>query len=73
MAVGGATKELVINTLLAFAAGAVTTFGTFIAATPKNPGTAALLAAAGGAAYAGFRFAVGFLSARFGTGLSVDK
>lgn len=67
------TKELLMNTVLAFIAGFVTTFGTFVAATPKNPGTAALLAAAGAAAYAGFRAAVGFAASKVDKPLTVDK
>lgn len=54
------TKELGINIGLAFVAGFTSTFAAFVAATPKNPGTAALVAAGAAAAYAGFRGAVGF-------------
>ncbi len=56
------TKELAINIGLAFVAGAVTSFSAFLAATPKAPGTAALVAAATAALYAGFRGVVGFIA-----------
>ncbi len=62
------------NVGLAFAAGFVTSFGTIIAATPRNPGFAALVSTAGAAAYAGFRAAVGYLKARFSdAAFTVDK
>lgn len=66
------TKELVINTGLAFVAGFVTSFAVVVASTPKNPGTAALLAAAGAAAYAGFRAAVGYVAAATVKPIPVD-
>lgn len=69
------TKELGINTGLAFAAGFITTFGVFMTATPKAPGTSALLAASGAAVWAGFRAAVGFaaLNAKSVSALPVDE
>jgi hypothetical protein len=57
-------RELAINVGLAFVAGFFSTFGAFIYATPKNPGTAALLAAGAAGLYAGFRAAVGFIAAK---------
>lgn len=55
-------RKLVMNTALAFLAGFVTSFGAFIAATPKAPDRAALVAAACAALYAGARFAVGVIA-----------
>lgn len=68
-------KRLAVNAGLAFVAGFTTSFGLFIAATPKDPGKAVLLAAGGAAVYAGFRAFVGFVSAavRDGELLPVDK
>jgi hypothetical protein len=56
------TKELAINTGLAFVAGFVTTFGAFTEATSKNPGKVVVIAAAAAALWAGFRAAVGFVA-----------
>lgn len=67
------STKLAKNVALAFVAGFVTSFGAFIAATPKDPGTAALVAAAAAAVYAGFRAAVGFAVAEVGDGFDVDK
>src|SRR6185503_2582233 len=66
------TKELATNVGLAFLAGFATSFGAFVAATPANPGFAALVAAASAAVYAGFRLAVGVLAAKAEKPLSVD-
>jgi len=55
-------KKLAVNTGLAFLAGFATAFGTFMAATPQDPGFAALVSAGGAAVYAGFRAAVGYLA-----------
>lgn len=68
-------KRLAVNAGLSFVAGFATSFGVFIAATPKDPGKAALLAAAGAAVYAGFRALVGVVAAaaRDGELLPVDK
>jgi hypothetical protein len=55
-------KKLLLNTGLAFLAGFATTLGAFLAATPKAPDRAAVIAAAGAAIYAGVRFAVGALA-----------
>lgn len=67
------TKELAQNIGLAFLAGFATTFGAFIAATPKNPGFAAIVAALSAAAYAGFRGVVGYLAAVADKPLTVDQ
>jgi len=72
MAFAADAKKLAVNTGLSFLAAFVTSFGLFISQTPKNPGTSALLAAAGAAVYAGGRAAVGYIKARFGTPVSVD-
>ena len=55
-------RKLAINTGLAFVAGFVTSFGAFIAATPKAPDRAALVAAGAAALYAGARLAVGVIA-----------
>jgi hypothetical protein len=55
-------KKLLLNIAHAFLAGFATTFGAFLAATPKAPDRAAIIAAAGAAIYAGVRFAVGALA-----------
>jgi hypothetical protein len=68
-----AATELFKNVVLAFVAGFVTSFSVVVAATPENPGFAALASAAGAAAYAGFRGAVGFIAAKSGNTLTVDK
>ena len=54
------TKELAVNAGLAFVGGFVTSFAAFLAATPRNPGFAAIVSAAAAAGYAGFRAVVGF-------------
>lgn len=54
--------RLVLNTGLAFIAGAVTAFGTLVATTPKADTKAFIIAVAGGALFAGFRAAAGFLA-----------
>jgi hypothetical protein len=56
------TKELAVNIGLSFVAGFVTTFGVFVAATPRPASFAVVAAAAGAAAWAGFRAVVGFLA-----------
>jgi hypothetical protein len=62
------------NVALAFAAGFATSFGTIVAATPRNPGFAALVSAAGAAVYAGFRAAVGYAKGKFSdAAFTVDK
>jgi hypothetical protein len=55
-------RKLAINVGLAFLASFASTFGAFMAATPENPGTSALIATAAAAAWAGFRAAVGFIA-----------
>lgn len=66
--------NLAKNAALAGVAGFVTSFGVFIAATPRNPGSAAILAAVGGAAYAAFRAVVGYAKAKLGTApFAVDQ
>lgn len=57
-------RELGINVGLAFIAGFFSVFGAFLYATPKNPGTAAVIAAGAAGLYAGFRAAVGFIAAK---------
>lgn len=57
------SKELLINVVLAFVAGFITTFGAFLQATPKAPDKAATIAAASAALWAGIRLAYGVISA----------
>ena len=66
-------SKLAKNVGLAFLAGFATSFGAFIAATPQNPGFAALVSAAAAAVYAGFRFAVGVAASAADKPLSVDQ
>lgn len=66
-------KVFATNVALAFAAGFITSFGAFMAATPEDPGFAALVSAGSAALYAGFRATVGYLVSRSGTALNVDK
>jgi len=53
-------KKLAINVGLAFAAGFVTTFGAFLAETPKATSKAAFIAALAASLFAGFRAVVGY-------------
>lgn len=67
-----AVPKLLVNVALSFVAGFATAFGAFIAATPKNPGTSAIIAAAAAAVYAGFRLAVGAAAAGVAKPFPVD-
>lgn len=62
-----------MNVALAFVAGFMATFGAFIAATPKNPGTAALIAAGAAAVWAGIRAAIGLIASATDNTITVDK
>lgn len=66
-------KELYVNAALAALAGFVTSFGAFMAATPKPVDESLYVSAGLAAAYGALRLFVGALAAAAGKPVSVDE